>query len=50
MFGSRLEIKTPDQILLMREAGLVVADALAAVRDAVRPGVTTVTSTRSPRT
>ncbi len=25
----------------MREAGLVVADALAAVRDAVRPGVTT---------
>ncbi|WP_183098870.1 type I methionyl aminopeptidase [Nocardioides pelophilus] len=41
MFGSSLEIKTPEQILLMREAGLVVADALAAVRDAVRPGVTT---------
>ncbi|MDZ5621865.1 type I methionyl aminopeptidase [Nocardioides bizhenqiangii] len=41
MFGSSLEIKAPDQILLMREAGLVVADALAAVRDAVRPGVTT---------
>ena len=41
MFGTHLEIKTPEQILLMREAGLVVADALAAVRDAVRPGVTT---------
>jgi methionyl aminopeptidase len=41
VFGSQLEIKTPDQILVMREAGLVVADALAAVRDAVRPGVTT---------
>ncbi len=36
-----MEIKSPDQILLMREAGVVVADALAAVRDAVRPGVTT---------
>lgn len=41
MFGGSLEIKTPEQILLMREAGLVVADALAAVRDAVRPGVST---------
>jgi len=41
VFGSSLEIKTPEQVLLMREAGLVVADALAAVRDAVRPGVTT---------
>lgn len=41
VFGSGLEIKTPDQISLMREAGLVVADALAAVRDAVRPGITT---------
>jgi len=41
LFGTGLEIKTPDQILLMREAGLVVADALAAVRAAVRPGVTT---------
>jgi methionyl aminopeptidase len=41
LFGVTLEIKTPEQILLMREAGLVVADALAAVRDAVRPGVTT---------
>jgi methionyl aminopeptidase len=41
MFGSGLEIKSADQIRVMREAGLVVADALAAVRDAVRPGVTT---------
>jgi methionyl aminopeptidase len=41
MFGSGLEIKTPEQVSLMREAGLVVADALSAVRDAVRPGVTT---------
>ena len=41
MFGTTLEIKSPEQILLMREAGLVVADALAAVRDAVRPGITT---------
>ncbi|KAA1419042.1 type I methionyl aminopeptidase [Nocardioides humilatus] len=41
MFGTSLEIKTPEQILRMREAGLVVADALAAVRDAVRPGITT---------
>jgi methionyl aminopeptidase len=41
LFGSSLEIKSPEQVLLMREAGLVVADALAAVRDAVRPGVTT---------
>jgi methionyl aminopeptidase len=41
LFGTGLEIKTPEQILLMREAGLVVADTLAAVRDAVRPGITT---------
>jgi methionyl aminopeptidase len=41
LFGSSLEIKSPEQVLLMREAGLVVADALAAVREAVRPGVTT---------
>lgn len=41
MFGTSLEIKSPDQILRMREAGLVVAEALAAVRDAVRPGITT---------
>jgi methionyl aminopeptidase len=37
----RVQLKTPEQILKMRAAGLVVADALAAVRAAVAPGVTT---------
>ncbi|MGQ7295400.1 type I methionyl aminopeptidase [Quadrisphaera sp. KR29] len=37
----RIEYKRPEQVLLMRRAGLVVADALAAVRAAVRPGVRT---------
>lgn len=42
MFGrERVELKTPDQVRMMRRAGLVVADALAAVRGAVRPGLTT---------
>ncbi|HEY0214952.1 MAG TPA: type I methionyl aminopeptidase [Cellulomonas sp.] len=42
MFGrERIELKTPDQVLLMRRAGLVVARALAATRAAARPGVTT---------
>jgi len=42
VFGrSRIEYKTFDQILVMRRAGLVVAEALEAVRDAARPGVTT---------
>lgn len=36
-----IEIKTPAQIALMREAGLVVAKALAAMRAAVAPGVST---------
>lgn len=36
----RLQIKTDEQIGLMRNAGLVVADALEAVTAAVRPGVT----------
>lgn len=36
----RLQIKTDEQILLMRRAGLVVADALDAVIEAVQPGVT----------
>ena len=34
-------VKTPAQLELMRAAGLVVAQALAEVRAAVRPGVTT---------
>ena len=43
MFRRQLQIqyKTPEQIGLMRAAGLVVADALAAMRDAVAPGVST---------
>ena len=38
---SGIEIKSPEQILLMREAGLVVARTLAMLREAVRPGVST---------
>ncbi|SDT26722.1 methionine aminopeptidase, type I [Friedmanniella luteola] len=43
MFGTPrgVEIKTREQLLLMRRAGLVVAAALAATRAAVRPGVST---------
>lgn len=37
----RVEIKTTDQLALMRQAGLVVADALRAAAAAVRPGITT---------
>ena len=37
----RIEWKTPDQVRIMRRAGLVVADALEAVRGAVAPGATT---------
>ncbi|WP_425330357.1 type I methionyl aminopeptidase [Trujillonella humicola] len=39
--GRMIQIKTPHELELMRAAGLVVAGALAAVRAAVRPGVTT---------
>ena len=39
VFGSRgIELKTTDQLLLMRRAGLVVADAIAATKAEVRPG------------
>ncbi|TDE88496.1 type I methionyl aminopeptidase [Occultella glacieicola] len=42
MFGrDRIEYKTPDQMRIMRRAGLVVADLLDAVRERIRPGVTT---------
>jgi len=42
VFGrEKIELKTPDQVLLMRRAGLVVADALAAARAAAVPGATT---------
>ena len=36
-----IQIKTPDEIALMREAGLVTQRALAKMRAAVAPGVTT---------
>ncbi len=36
-----IELKTPEQLALMRKAGLVVAAALAAAKDAVKPGITT---------
>jgi methionyl aminopeptidase len=42
VFGrERIEYKTREQVRLMRRAGLVVADALDAVRSQVRPGLTT---------
>jgi len=43
MFRDRhnIEIKTPEQIALMRRAGLVVGETLELLREAVRPGVTT---------
>ncbi|WP_082612317.1 MULTISPECIES: type I methionyl aminopeptidase [unclassified Nocardioides] len=37
----RIEIKTPEQVRLMRAAGLVVGRTLTRLRDAVRPGVST---------
>jgi methionyl aminopeptidase len=36
-----IEIKTPEQLAMMRAAGLVVADALRTLAAAVRPGVST---------
>ncbi len=36
-----IQIKTPEQLVLMRAAGLVVADALERMRAAVAPGVST---------
>ena len=41
LLRNRIDIKTPDQVRHMRRAGLVVADIHAALREAVRPGVTT---------
>lgn len=39
--GTAIEIKTPAQFALMREAGLVVARMLAATAAAVEPGIST---------
>jgi methionyl aminopeptidase len=36
-----IQVKTPEQIACMREAGLVVARTLKVLADAVRPGITT---------
>lgn len=36
-----MPLRTPEQILVMRRAGLVVAEALDAVRAQIRPGMTT---------
>jgi len=41
MFDRKLEIKTREEIAVMRRAGLVVGETLSLVRDAVAPGVTT---------
>ncbi len=41
MFGRGVEIKTPEQIAVMREAGQVVGQTLQVVADAVSAGVTT---------
>ena len=44
-----IEIKKPEQILVMRRAGLVVARTLAALRDVARAGLTTVDLDRLAR-
>ena len=41
MSRDSFELKTNEQILLMRRAGLITAAALNAVREAIKPGVTT---------
>ncbi|WP_395691093.1 type I methionyl aminopeptidase [Nocardioides sp.] len=41
LFDRGVEIKTPEQIAAMRQAGLVVGRTLEALREAVRPGITT---------
>src|ERR1700685_4681306 len=39
--GQAIQLKTPEQFEVMREAGLVVAHTLAAAAAAVRPAVST---------
>ncbi|MGB3956333.1 MAG: type I methionyl aminopeptidase [Brooklawnia sp.] len=41
MIARGVEVKSIEQIRLMRRAGLVVAEALAAMGEAIRPGITT---------
>ncbi len=40
-YRDRIQYKTPEQVRLMRAAGLIVADALDACRAALAPGVST---------
>lgn len=40
LFDSGIEVKTPEQLALMRRAGLVVGRTLELLREATRPGVT----------
>ena len=39
--SSTIILKTPDEIAMMRESGRIVARALQAMREAVRPGIST---------
>jgi methionyl aminopeptidase len=41
MARERITLKTDSDLLLMREAGLITAAALKAVREAIKPGITT---------
>lgn len=41
MFGRSIEVKTPEQLAVMRRAGLVVAQIIDALRSHVAVGVTT---------
>ena len=41
MARKNFELKTNQQIILMREAGLATAAALKAVKAAIKPGITT---------
>lgn len=41
MFRERIQLKTPEQLLLMKQAGHVVSGMLGAVREAIVPGVRT---------
>lgn len=41
MFGRNIEVKTPEQLAVMRRAGLVVAQIIDALRNHVAVGVTT---------
>jgi methionyl aminopeptidase len=41
LFGRGVEIKTPEQVVAMRRAGLVVGRTLEMLREVVRPGLST---------